>query len=217
MLELGTTRSSTWTELGGFGTDPDLTESMGRVRGSSLRCGRRTASRFRRPVVPRARTQRAAEADAGATPADVGHGRDTTAARRRGSRTRLPGRSAARRSSPSRLAERPSTAVASTRASPSGRSSSWPAQNFLYCHEDLDIAADRSRAHGSGVQLLELAISSGPARRIHRPRPSLGNQATRAMKETGAPGDRRPARGHRDRRPGRRIIEIVPRMGVGRH
>jgi alkanesulfonate monooxygenase SsuD/methylene tetrahydromethanopterin reductase-like flavin-dependent oxidoreductase (luciferase family) len=25
-LELGTARSSTWTELGGFGTDPDLTK-----------------------------------------------------------------------------------------------------------------------------------------------------------------------------------------------
>ena len=46
-LEVGTARSSTWTELGGFGADPDDTKKTWDeyVRDASRRCGRRTGSR----------------------------------------------------------------------------------------------------------------------------------------------------------------------------
>ena len=74
-LEFGTARSSTWTELGGFDADPDDTkktwDEFVRVlpqmwtTGLVLVAGQELLD---------ARAQRAAEAGAGAAPADVGDG-----------------------------------------------------------------------------------------------------------------------------------------------
>ena len=77
-LEVGTARSSTWTELGGFGADPDVTKKTWdeyvRVHPEDVDAG---SILVRRPVVLSMPERNVlAEAGAGAAPADVGHGDD---------------------------------------------------------------------------------------------------------------------------------------------
>ena len=74
-LEVGTGRSATWTELGGFRANPDDDEEdVGRVRARACRrCGRRSASATRASSVD-ARAGDPPEAVPEAAPADVGRG-----------------------------------------------------------------------------------------------------------------------------------------------
>ena len=93
-LEVGTARSSTWTELGGFNVDPDTTKKTWdeyvRVVAEDVDAG---ALRVGRRLVLDARAQRAAEADPEAAPAAVGDGHEPGhRARRRRPRARLPRR-----------------------------------------------------------------------------------------------------------------------------
>jgi alkanesulfonate monooxygenase SsuD/methylene tetrahydromethanopterin reductase-like flavin-dependent oxidoreductase (luciferase family) len=65
-------------------------------------------------------------------------------------------------------------------------------QNFLYCHEDIDVAADRGGRMAAAFNFLNSHLLWTREAYPTSAYQSLGNQATRAMKETGAPGDRRP-------------------------
>jgi alkanesulfonate monooxygenase SsuD/methylene tetrahydromethanopterin reductase-like flavin-dependent oxidoreductase (luciferase family) len=143
-LDLGTARSSTWTELGGFGTDPDLTK--------------KTWDEYVR-IIPKMWTQDRFSFDglschvpernvfqAAAAHPPIRHGDD---ARHRGStRTEawLP-----RRRRGDRGAERPPPGTTACRLCATIRWIDRPTvttQNFLYCHEDMDIAADRGAQPG---------------------------------------------------------------------
>ena len=94
-LEVGTARSSTWTELGGFDADPDDTKKTWDefVRVLPAHVDATSTSSWDGLSLLDARAQRAAQAGAEAAPADVGH-RDEPGhrARRRRPRARLPRR-----------------------------------------------------------------------------------------------------------------------------
>ena len=64
-------------------------------------------------------------------------------------------------------------------------------QNFLYCHEDMDVAADRGVRMAAAFGLLNAHLLWTREAYPTSAYQSLGNQATRATKETGAPGERR--------------------------
>ena len=93
-LEVGTARSSTWTELGGFNVDPDDTKKTWDefVRALPKLWADGHVS-WEGSCLLDAGTQRAAEAGAEAPPADVGDGHQPGhRARRRRPRSRLPRR-----------------------------------------------------------------------------------------------------------------------------
>jgi alkanesulfonate monooxygenase SsuD/methylene tetrahydromethanopterin reductase-like flavin-dependent oxidoreductase (luciferase family) len=82
-------------------------------------------------------------------------------------------------------------------------------QNFLYCHEDIDVAAERGVRMAGVFSLLNSHLLWTREAYPTSAYQSLGNQATRAMKETGAPGERRPLPEGTAIGDPERIIEVV--------
>ncbi len=193
-LELGTARSSTWTELGGFGADPDLTkvwwDEYVRIlprmwTEERFSFAGRSCTVPERNVVPKpvqqphppmwvTVTSPGTELDA----ADRGLGCLGVAAVSFAEQER---RTAA-------YHER----VAHCEPVGGVVNSNVTTQNFLYCHEDLERAA----AVGGGMAaIFNLTNSHLLWTREAYPTAayrSLGNQATKAAKEAGAPGERAP-------------------------
>ena len=193
-LELGTARSSTWTELGGFGTDPDLTKKtwdeyvriipkmwmQDRFSFDGISCHVPERNVLPKPLQDPhppmwvTVTTPGTELDA----ADRGLGCLGVAAVTFAEQQR---RTAEYR----RRIEvcEPVGAVVT---------SAVTTQNFLYCHEDIDVAADRGGRMAAAFNFLNSHLLWTREAYPTSAYQSLGNQATRAMKETGAPGDRRP-------------------------
>lgn len=193
-LELGTARSSTWTELGGFGADPDLTKAWWAEYVSILpRMWMEEAFSYEgligvlpeRNVLPKpvqdphpplwvTVTSPGTELDA----ADRGIGCLGVAAVSFDEQERRT------LDYHRRIAARdPVGGVVNA---------SVTTQNFLYCHEDLDRAADVGGAMAAAFNLANshlLWTREAYPTTAYR---SLGNQATKAMKESGTPGERAP-------------------------
>jgi len=192
-LELGTARSSTWTELGGFAADPDLTKAWWREYVEILpRMWTETAFSFsglsctvpERNVLPKpvqdphppmwvTVTTPGTELDA----ADRGLG--------------CLGVAAVSYDEQERRTAEYHRRIANCDPVVSLVNPSVTTQNFLYCDESLDRAAEVGGAMAATFGLLNshlLWTREWYPTDAYR---SLGNQATRAMKETGAPGERR--------------------------
>jgi alkanesulfonate monooxygenase SsuD/methylene tetrahydromethanopterin reductase-like flavin-dependent oxidoreductase (luciferase family) len=193
-LELGTARSSTWTELGGFSTDPDLTKQ---TWDEYVRVIPRmwTDDAFawsgigwtlpERPILPKpvqqphppmwvTVTTPGTELDA----ADRGLGCLGVAAVSFEEQERRTAEYRRRIEACEPVGKRVTNMVTT--------------QNFLYCHEDLDTAA---RVGGEMAAAFNLANSRLLWTREAYPTSayqSLGNQATTQVKESGAPGEKRP-------------------------
>ena len=193
-LEVGTARSSTWTELGGFDVDPDTTKKTWdeyvRVLPKMW-----TQERFAWDGVSfcDARAQRPAEADPEAASAALGDGDEPRhRARRRRARHRLASASR-RRASRSRSAARASTTAGSSQCDPvsSVVNDTVATLNFLYCHEDARQAA------ATGMRMLGLFSFFNanllPTREAYPTRAyqSLGALAPTPGAEAGSPGDPR--------------------------
>ena len=193
-LELGTARSSTWTELGGFDADPDLTkvwwEEYVRIlprmwTEEAFSFTGRTCTVPERNVLPKpvqephppiwvTVTSPGTELDA----ADRGLGCLGVAA--------VSFDEQERRTAAYHERIRNCAPVAGV------VNSNVTTQNFLYCHEDLDHAAEVGGAMAATFYLANshlLWTREAYPTRAYR---SLGNQATKAMKEAGAPGERAP-------------------------
>lgn len=193
-LDVGTARSSTWTELGGFGVDPDLTkktwDEFVRVlpkmwTQESFSWDGLSFSMPERNVLPKPAqrphppmwvtvTTPGTELDA----ADRGLGCLGVAA--------VPFAEQERRTAEYRRRIR--------QCDPVGEvvNEVVTTQNFLYCHPDVAHAA---RVGGQMAALFNLANSHLLWTREAYPTSayqSLGNQATRQLKETGTPGERKP-------------------------
>jgi alkanesulfonate monooxygenase SsuD/methylene tetrahydromethanopterin reductase-like flavin-dependent oxidoreductase (luciferase family) len=193
-LELGTARSSTWTELGGFRADPDLTkktwDEFVRVipkmwTQDAFSWDGLCFSMPERNVLPKpvqqphppiwvTVTTPGTELDA----ADRGLGCLGVAA--------VPFDEQERRTAEYHRRIRHCDPVGSV-VNPLVTT-----QNFLYCHEDLATAA---AVGGSMAASFNLANSHLLWTREAYPTSayqSLGNQATKQLKESGTPGDRKP-------------------------
>ncbi len=193
-LELGTARSSTWTELGGFGTDPDLTKKtwdeyvriipkmwmQDRFSFEGISCHVPERNVLPKPLQDPhppmwvTVTTPGTELDA----ADRGLGCLGVAAVTFAEQQRRTAEYRRR----IEMCE-PVGAVVT---------SAVTTQNFLYCHEDIDVAADRGGRMAAAFNFLNSHLLWTREAYPTSAYQSLGNQATRAMKETGAPGDRRP-------------------------
>ena len=218
-LELGTARSSTWTELGGFGTDPDLTKktwdeyvriipqmwTQDRFSFDGLSCHVPERNVLPKPMQDPhppmwvTVTTPGTELDA----ADRGIGCLGVAAVTFAEQARRTAEYHRRIELCDPVGSIVTNAVTT--------------QNFLYCHEDIDVAAERGVRMAGVFSLLNSHLLWTREAYPTSAYQSLGNQATRAMKETGAPGERRPlpegtAIGdpERDHRSGARV-------GVSRH
>jgi alkanesulfonate monooxygenase SsuD/methylene tetrahydromethanopterin reductase-like flavin-dependent oxidoreductase (luciferase family) len=193
-LELGTARSSTWTELGGFNADPDLTKAWWSEYVEILpRMWTETAFSFsglsctvpERNVLPKpvqdphppvwvTVTTPGTELEA----ADRGLGCLGVAAVSYAEQERRTADYHRRIANCEPVVKRVTPMVTT--------------QNFLYCHEDIDHAADVGGRMAATFNILNshlLWTREAYATDAYR---SLGNQATRAIKESGAPGERRP-------------------------
>jgi alkanesulfonate monooxygenase SsuD/methylene tetrahydromethanopterin reductase-like flavin-dependent oxidoreductase (luciferase family) len=193
-LELGTARSSTWTELGGFAADPDLTK--------------KTWDEFCR-VIPKMWTEEAfawdglcfsmPERNVLPKPVQDPHppmwvtvttpGTELDAAERG---LGCLGVAAVPFAEQERRTAEYHRRVQHCEPVGSVVNTQVTTQNFLYCHEDLDTAA---AVGGAMAATFNLANSSLLWTREAYPTSayqSLGNQATRQLKEGGTPGDRRP-------------------------
>lgn len=193
-LDLGTARSSTWTELGGFCADPDLTKKTWdeyvrvipkmwtQERFAHQGIGWSMPERnvlpkpFQEPHPPMwvTVTTPGTELDA----AERGIGCLGVAAVAYGEQERRT-REYHRRIQQCEPAGSVINAMVTT-------------QNFLFCHEDLDHAAEQG---GAMAATFNLANSSLLWTREAYPTSayqSLGNQATKAIKESGSPGERKP-------------------------
>jgi alkanesulfonate monooxygenase SsuD/methylene tetrahydromethanopterin reductase-like flavin-dependent oxidoreductase (luciferase family) len=193
-LELGTARSSTWTELGGFGTDPDLTkktwDEFVRVipkmwsedafswDGLSFSMPERNVlpKPVQRPHPPMwvTVTTPGTELDA----AERGLGCLGVAAVSFDEQERRTAEYHRRVQScePVGLVTNPMVTT----------------QNFLYCHEDLDHAATVGGGMAATFNLLNSQLLWTREAYPTSAYQSLGNQATKQLKESGTPGDRRP-------------------------
>jgi alkanesulfonate monooxygenase SsuD/methylene tetrahydromethanopterin reductase-like flavin-dependent oxidoreductase (luciferase family) len=193
-LELGTARSSTWTELGGFGTDPDLTkktwDEFVRVipkmwtedafswDGLSFSMPERNVlpKPVQRPHPPMwvTVTTPGTELDA----ADRGLGCLGVAAVSFDEQERRTAEYHRRVQScePVGLVVNPMVTT----------------QNFLYCHEDLDRAASVGGQMAATFNLLNSQLLWTREAYPTSAYQSLGNQATKQLKESGTPGDRKP-------------------------
>ena len=217
-LELGTARSSTWTELGGFNVDPDMTKQTWDEYvhvlpqmwsgepfshdGLGWRMPERrvlpTPVQDPHPPLWVTVTTPGTELDA----ADRGIGCLGVAA--------VSFAEQERRTAEYRRRIQLCDPVG-------GVNDAVTTQNFLYCHEDIDVAA---RVGGSMATTFGLSNShllwtreAYPTSAYH----SLGNlQPPAAKKETGAPGERRPLpEGVAIGDPARIIGEIERWEGVG--
>jgi alkanesulfonate monooxygenase SsuD/methylene tetrahydromethanopterin reductase-like flavin-dependent oxidoreductase (luciferase family) len=193
-LELGTARSSTWTELGGFAVDPDLTKQTWDEFVHVLpRLWTETAfswegigwSMPERNVLPKpvqqphpplwvTVTTPGTELDA----ADRGIGCLGVAAVSFAEQER-------------RVAEY-HRRIASCRPAGAAVNAQVTTQNCLYCHEDLDVAADVGGRMAAAFYHLNSQLLWTREAYPTSAYQSLGNQATRQAKEVGEPGDRRP-------------------------
>jgi alkanesulfonate monooxygenase SsuD/methylene tetrahydromethanopterin reductase-like flavin-dependent oxidoreductase (luciferase family) len=217
-LDVGTARSSTWTELGGFDVDPDMTKQtwdeyvhvLPRMwsgepfshEGLGWRMPERrvlpTPVQDPHPPLWVTVTTPGTELDA----ADRGIGCLGVAA--------VTFAEQERRTAEYRRRIQLCDPVG-------GVNDAVTTQNFLYCHEDIDVAA---RIGGSMATTFGLANShllwtreAYPTSAYH----SLGNlQPSAAKKETGAPGERRPLpEGVAIGDPARIIAEIERWQSVG--
>jgi alkanesulfonate monooxygenase SsuD/methylene tetrahydromethanopterin reductase-like flavin-dependent oxidoreductase (luciferase family) len=193
-LELGTARSSTWTELGGFGADPDLTK--------------KTWDEFVR-VIPRMWTEEAfswsglsfsmPERNVLPKPVQDPHpplwvtvttpGTELDAAER--------GLGCLGVAAVPFAEQERRTAEYHRRiqhCEPVGKvvNPLVTTQNFLYCHEDLEHAANIGGTMAAMFNVenshLLWTREAYPTSAYH----SLGNQATRQVKESGTPGEHKP-------------------------
>ena len=192
-LELGTARSSTWTELGGFSADPDLTKQtwdeyvrvIPRMWTEDTMAWEGIGwSLPERPIFPKpvqdphppmwvTVTTPGTELDA----ADRGLGCLGVAAVSFAEQERRTAEYHRRVRTCEPVGKRINDQVTT--------------QNFLYCHEDLDTAA---RVGGAMAASFNLANSRLLWTREAYPTSayqSLGNQATKQLAESGTPGDRR--------------------------
>jgi alkanesulfonate monooxygenase SsuD/methylene tetrahydromethanopterin reductase-like flavin-dependent oxidoreductase (luciferase family) len=193
-LELGTARSSTWTELGGFAADPDLTkawwceyvEILPRMwteeafSFSGLSCTVPERNVLPKPVqdphppVWVTVTTPGTELDA----ADRGLGCLGVAAVSFDEQERRTAEYHRRIAVCQPVVKRVTPMVTT--------------QNFLYCDESLSRAADIGGAMAATFNMLNshlLWTREWYPTDAYR---SLGNQATRALKESGAPGEHKP-------------------------
>jgi alkanesulfonate monooxygenase SsuD/methylene tetrahydromethanopterin reductase-like flavin-dependent oxidoreductase (luciferase family) len=193
-LEVGTARSSTWTELGGFSVDPDLTKKtwdeyvhvLPRMwTGEPFSWEGIGWSMPERAVLPRpvqqphpplwvTVTTPGTELDA----AERGIGCLGVAAVSFAEQER-------------RTAEYHRRVVQSD---PIGGvvNAQVTTQNFLYCHEDVAHAADVGGAMAATFNFANASLLWTREAYPTSAYQSLGNQATKQIKETGAPGEHKP-------------------------
>ena len=192
-LELGTARSSTWTELGGFSADPDLTK--------------RTWDEYVR-VIPRMWTQDAfayegtgwsmPERNVLPKPAQLPHppmwvtvttpGTELDAADRG---LGCLGVAAVSFAEQERRTAEYHRRIQSCDPVGAVVTDHVTTQNFLYCHEDLDEAARAGTAMAGAFYTENSHLLWTREAYPTSAYQSLGNQATQQMKEAGAPGDAR--------------------------
>jgi alkanesulfonate monooxygenase SsuD/methylene tetrahydromethanopterin reductase-like flavin-dependent oxidoreductase (luciferase family) len=193
-LELGTARSSTWTELGGFGVDPDLTK--------------KTWDEFVR-VIPRMWTEEVFSWDGLSfsmpersvlpKPVQQPHppiwvtvttpGTELDAAERG---IGCLGVAAVSFAEQERRTAEYHRRVQSCEPVGKAVNPMVTTQNFLYCHEDLDHAAEVGSRMAATFNLLNSHLLWTREAYPTSAYQSLGNQATRQLKESGTPGERRP-------------------------
>lgn len=193
-LEVGTARSSTWTELGGFSADPDLTKKtwdeyvrvLPRMWMDEAFAWEGLGwSMPERSVLPKPMQQPhppmwvtvttpGTELDA----ADRGIGCLGVAAVSFAEQERRTADYHRRVESCTPVGGRVTNMVTT--------------QNFLYCHEDLDTAAAVGGEMAAAFNLANAQLLWTREAYPTSAYQSLGNQATKQLKESGTPGERRP-------------------------
>ena len=212
----GTARSSTWTELGGFGIDPDLTKKTwdeyvrmlpkmwcsDRFSFEGIGCQVPERNVLPKPVQDPHPPMWVTVTTPG-TELDAADGHRVPRCRR----------GDVRRAGTPHGRVPPSDRVWSRSAGRRGVTT----QNFLYCHEDIDHAAAVGGRMAAAFSLLNAHLLWTREAYPTSAYQSLGNLAPpAAKKETGAPGERRPLpEGVAIGDPGRIIEEIERWDSVG--